>query len=218
MMNDDEFATYDAAYVLGALSPADRRAFEEHLAECPSCAESVAELAGMPGLLAKVPISEISDLPDEPMPATLLPRLVTKSTQARRRSRWIAGGVALAAAACMAVVLVITLLPGGSTKPAQTAMTPLGAEPIHATAAIQNVAWGSKISVHCGYDPVTYGGGGDYSLTVTAKDGKRQQVGTWWASPGKDAVFDGTTALHPADIASIDIRDSGGHALLRLSP
>lgn len=30
-MSEDPFATFDAAYVLGALSPEDRQRFEEHL-------------------------------------------------------------------------------------------------------------------------------------------------------------------------------------------
>ena len=48
----DKFAQWDAAYVLGALSPAERREFEEHLASCPPCQAAVSELAAMPGLLA----------------------------------------------------------------------------------------------------------------------------------------------------------------------
>ena len=51
----DRFSTWDAAYVLGSLSPAERREFEEHLAGCPACQAAVSELAGMPGLLAQVP-------------------------------------------------------------------------------------------------------------------------------------------------------------------
>jgi hypothetical protein len=50
----DKFAQWDAAYVLGALSPADRREYEEHLASCPACQEAVSELAAIPGLLAQV--------------------------------------------------------------------------------------------------------------------------------------------------------------------
>ena len=50
----DSFSLWDAAYVLGALSPAERREFEEHLAGCARCQRSVAELAGLPGLLAQV--------------------------------------------------------------------------------------------------------------------------------------------------------------------
>ena len=50
----DKFAQWDAAYVLGALSPAERREFEEHLASCPPCQAAVSELAAVPGLLAQV--------------------------------------------------------------------------------------------------------------------------------------------------------------------
>ena len=42
----------DAAYVLGALSPADRQAYERHLRDCQECQDSVQRLAGLPGLLA----------------------------------------------------------------------------------------------------------------------------------------------------------------------
>ena len=45
------FTHDDAAYVLGALSPAERLEFERHLAGCDDCSRSVRSLAGMPGLL-----------------------------------------------------------------------------------------------------------------------------------------------------------------------
>ena len=74
----DEFATWDAAYVLGALAPADRRRFEHHLDDCAHCRESVAELAGVPGMLALVPrdtaLAMLDDEPEtDPAPADLLP-------------------------------------------------------------------------------------------------------------------------------------------------
>ena len=40
--------------MLGALSPAERREFEEHLAGCTTCQAAVSELAGLPGLLGQV--------------------------------------------------------------------------------------------------------------------------------------------------------------------
>jgi anti-sigma factor RsiW len=49
-----EYALWDAAYVLGALSFSDRREFEAHLSACPSCREAVSELSGMPALLAQL--------------------------------------------------------------------------------------------------------------------------------------------------------------------
>jgi anti-sigma factor RsiW len=41
-------------YVLGALSPVEREAFERHLAECAVCREEVADLAVLPGLLGRL--------------------------------------------------------------------------------------------------------------------------------------------------------------------
>ena len=44
----DEYAMWDAAYVLGSLSATDRREFEAQLADCPLCRSAVGELGGMP--------------------------------------------------------------------------------------------------------------------------------------------------------------------------
>ena len=41
-------------YVLGALPPAQRLAFEAHMAQCDECRSEVNELAVLPGLLARV--------------------------------------------------------------------------------------------------------------------------------------------------------------------
>jgi hypothetical protein len=46
----------DGAYVLGALPAEDRLRYEQHLQVCPVCAAAVAELAGIPGLLARLPV------------------------------------------------------------------------------------------------------------------------------------------------------------------
>ncbi|AGW41602.1 oligopeptidase B [Leifsonia xyli subsp. cynodontis DSM 46306] len=68
-MTDDDIAAWDAAYVLGALAPAERRAFEEHLSRCLPCAAAVAELAGMPGLLARLPREQAFELVGTTHPA-----------------------------------------------------------------------------------------------------------------------------------------------------
>lgn len=49
-----EFAHDDGAYLLGALAPAERAAYERHLAGCASCREAVAEIAVLPGLLGRL--------------------------------------------------------------------------------------------------------------------------------------------------------------------
>ena len=44
----------DAAYVLGALSPNERAAYESHLASCSFCREAVADLALVPDMLDRL--------------------------------------------------------------------------------------------------------------------------------------------------------------------
>ena len=48
----------DGAYVLGALSPAERAQYERHLATCSFCREAVAEIAVLPGLLGRLDPSD----------------------------------------------------------------------------------------------------------------------------------------------------------------
>ncbi len=67
----DCFVTWDAAYVLGALAPVEQRAYEEHLAGCPSCHAGVRELAALPGLLTLVPPEEVALLTTLPGPEML---------------------------------------------------------------------------------------------------------------------------------------------------
>ncbi|MGY2747744.1 zf-HC2 domain-containing protein [Arthrobacter sp. UYCu723] len=47
----DGYREWTGAYVLGALSPSERREFERHLGDCAGCAASVAEFSGLPALL-----------------------------------------------------------------------------------------------------------------------------------------------------------------------
>ncbi|TAJ49519.1 MAG: hypothetical protein EPO52_04415 [Herbiconiux sp.] len=62
MTDPHEFTDWDAAYVLGMLSPDERRRFERHLTGCPACSQAVAELAGMPGILAGLSTSDATAL------------------------------------------------------------------------------------------------------------------------------------------------------------
>ncbi|WP_030143171.1 anti-sigma factor family protein [Mycetocola saprophilus] len=63
------FDEWDAAYVLGALGPADRRAYEEHLAECERCRLHMSELASLPGLLSRITPPNERDIPEAERPA-----------------------------------------------------------------------------------------------------------------------------------------------------
>jgi len=72
-----EYAMWDAAYVLDALSDTDRREFEMHLAGCNSCRQAVAELEAITPMLSLLD-DEGAVVPPCP---DLLPSLLTKADQ-----------------------------------------------------------------------------------------------------------------------------------------
>ena len=82
----------DAAYVLGALPPPERLAFERHLADCPECDARGAPSRRLPGLLGRLTLDDVESAPaPEPVPVTLLPRLVDEVRRVQRRRRWTVG-------------------------------------------------------------------------------------------------------------------------------
>lgn len=222
MSGTDAFAHDDAAYVLGALGPTERRAFEEHLAGCDACARSVRDLAGMPGLLARLDESafaETDDLP--PVPETLLPQLLRTVRRQRRRARLLAvAGIAAAAA----LAVVVGLLVRGGSDPAppearQEPMTQVDQNRLEASVTLQKVAWGTKIHLSCTYDEWGEGSPPSYALVVHPRDGASQQVATWRAVPGRTTELEAATDVDRAKIAAVDVVVIGsGRKVLTLGP
>jgi anti-sigma factor RsiW len=228
-VSTDEFSTHDAAYVLGALSPPERTAFEAHLRTCPSCAGGVTQLAGLPGLLAKVPVEEVIDPVPVPLPQTLLPRLLREVAARRRRRRWVTG---LSAAAAAVVIATGAGVVGSSLAPDQRPATPPAAaatapgrdlvavvpSPVTASVAMVPMTWGTRLDLRCGY--YAYGGGSasrEYTLVVHDRTGRSQQVAAWQALPDKELSLTAASSWHPRDIADVEVQAPGGRALLRLA-
>ncbi|MBB5632374.1 RNA polymerase sigma-70 factor (ECF subfamily) [Cryobacterium mesophilum] len=215
----DTYRDWDAAYLLGALPAAERREFEDHLSGCAACRSSVAELAGIPGLLARVPLSELE--PIEEAPQDLLPRLVGAARRHRVRVRALTGGIVLAAAA--AAVAVTLILPQLTSNPAEPAaeLTLSQVVPSTLSAEVQLVghAWGTSIDMTCSYGGGYGQGAATYALYVTDTSGKETQLATWTAEPGRTVEPSGTTSLALKDIRSVDVRAmADGTILLAGSP
>ncbi|MDT0342021.1 anti-sigma factor [Streptomyces litchfieldiae] len=210
-MSGDPFRTFDGAYVLGALSPQDRAAFEEHMRGCDDCSRAVRELAGLPGLLAQT-----ESTAGPPPPADLLPELLARVRRERRRRRVLvavsAGTVALAA--CLALMFTF-VNGGGEDGPAGSPMTPVGAYPVSATVSLVEDDGGTRVDMHCAYDG---GRGGDYLLVAVGPDGNVEELARWYALPKDEASLSVGTPLRRADIASLEVRTPGGLTVLRLTP
>jgi hypothetical protein len=232
----DPFIDWDAAYVMGALDPTDRRAFETHLSACPRCTAAVAELAGMPGLLAQVPVEQMlaPRVTPEPPPDTLLPRMAAEVRRQRRQRRVLNAVAGLTAAAVL--VIGVLLATGGSGSPAPTGppsssvggteltMSALVKSPVKATLLLSSVSWGTKVSLSCsysGWDPPPSGGARrwTYSLVVVPRDGSAvQQVAAWKALADKTITLAGSTDLKPSQIADIQLLNSQGVVILHAAP
>jgi hypothetical protein len=229
-MSTDEFALYDAAYVLGALAPAERREFETHLKGCAACAGSVGQLAGLPGLMSRVSVEQLT-AEAEPLPATLLPSLA-RAVRRQRGRRRLAVGAAAAAAACLIAVGAIAITrPDSPARPpvassastssgtANLALTAVVPSPITARARLVDMAWGTRIDLTCDYRTNGFypASGTPYALVIIDRKGVAQQVATWKALPNRELTVMGASSRARRDIAAVEIRTLQGQTILRLS-
>jgi hypothetical protein len=218
-MNPDHarFAEWDAAYVLGSLSPAERREYEEHLETCEQCRRSVAELTPMPGLLARLTPERASALLEEPADVAPGPRAeLLEAVRREARARRIRGmRLRLAmAAAVVVVVLAAVLVPLAFLRPADDVQAivfeTVADVPVSASATLTPVEWGTRIELDCRYTDVGASGasvdGSYYALFVVDRDGTRSEVSSWRLDPGTTAQVAAGTALGVGDIASLEIR------------
>jgi hypothetical protein len=242
----DKFAQWDAAYVLGALSPAERREFEEHLAGCQPCQAAVSELAGIPGLLAQVspadaamlslatdnqvesgeastPDDTEADLVESGPPASLLPKMLEVARSRRRRMIAAVAGIAAAVLLVIGGVVAATgLLPLRPESPQRVAFSPVVPSAITAVADVIPGTDGTQINVECVYaevnDPRPGGGHENYSIYVVDRAGNASDIKDWPATPNKQMRPSGKTPLPVSQIADLEIRQSDTDEVLLRAP
>lgn len=228
------FAVDDGAYVLGALSPAERAEFERHLASCPICREAVANLAVLPGLLGRIDAATAAGAvrPDQAHAATIPPGLLDRllaaaalerdaqrRAQRARRLRYIL-------AACVAAIVLaaggglgVHVLENRGTTVAQTPMAPAaGAVPVTAQIGVTPVYGGSKITMTCRYSSDREG---RWVLRLVVFDHSAtagEQVGTWTAGAGDEISMTATTHLAPNEIDHIELQKADRTPLLTWFP
>lgn len=222
-MNDHgRYEQWDAAYLLGALSPAERREYEGHLAGCERCAATVADLAAMPALLGELPADDAMTLATEPtvaaaasvaQPSTdLLPRLLARRAR-RRNRRWMLGALAAGTVLAIAVVLPAALgggRAGGPAEPSTTiALQQAAAVPLTARVELTTVPWGTRVAVTCTYEN-TAGPAYThrYALYVVPRSGEAVPVSTWNAAPGQTVRTEGSMALSVDAVERVELRDA----------
>lgn len=227
---------WDGAYVLGALSPDDRRTYEAHLAECSVCARSVRELAGLGGILGRLDQEEavaLRDLPDDaalrgeahaPDRAAGVARRVRRR---RLRVRLLAAGalvVVLLAGSAAGWSIVRAAQPASSQVVAESrTLRPVGGSHLSADLRVTPVGWGTRLDWSCDYTAAAGQHDGEeyaptsYSLVVTTDTGTTSTVATWTSDAGEAKGLVAATAIPVDTISAIDIRVTGSKRPLAIT-
>lgn len=213
-------------YVLGALDPAERDAFEAHLACCATCTREIGAVAGLPGLLSR---TEVPDHGIDPAPPPDL--LAGTVHRVRRRRR-----VALLAAASAVVLALAT----GAGVAAWSTSGTSGAPDTVATAQAREVVlpavagsessglagltarpWGTQVALSCLYRGAPHPPAAPdaprttYVLVVRGSDGRFEQIASWSPPPGQDVEVAASTDL-PADrVSGLEVRTTSGAVVMR---
>jgi anti-sigma factor RsiW len=179
----EEPCTFLAPYLLGELLPAQRDAYENHLASCESCQRALEPTSSLLASLAALGAANAT----APAP----PR--------RRRIGPLAGALAgLVAGLASGIALGSGIARAAQTPSGSPALTiPLSGSGLHGSLAVYRRPWGAQIAIHATGLPTS----GTIELTVASVSGQR--VHTAWRGVPRGAVQVMTAApFAPSQIAS----------------
>ncbi len=203
-----QWAPEVAAYVLGALEPADRRRVEAHLARCESCREALATLASLPGLMSRLSLPEAAGGP----PAAneeMLTRLMRAAATERRTARtrwWVAAA---------AVLLVLGGAVGGvagyraATAPRWDTVAATHGQ-VQMTVHLHPTSTGTDLRLQLSGVPA----GTRCQLVALSDDAEREVAGWWTASYQGTASISGTTSISYGHLARLTVETASGTVLV----
>ena len=231
LLDGDRYATWDAAYVLGSLTSNERREYEAHLKTCERCRSAVAEISGVPALLAMLDLESVRALDEEsgetpPLRPEVLDSVLDKVRWRRRRSRLLTSAAVGVAAALVAVGVVIAIRPEivglEQSTPQETVqamdMTKVSETPINASITLTGFGWGTRIDMACSYGDWGQSGNTppqNLGMVVVGRDGSHTEVATWLGLSGATALPSATTPMQKDEIAAVQLVSSeNGKVLL----
>jgi anti-sigma factor RsiW len=229
----DEYTMWDAAYVLGSLSSAERREFEAHMADCPLCRSGVGELIGVPALLSQLDRDELAAIDEADrsgvetlLPDELLPSLLAKVSWRRRRSRIVTWTAGAAAAAVLAIGVLVGAQGHYPTSVPTSPQASVSVQPmaqvatnrLASTVSLSSQRWGTFISMDCVCLAPLNAHHDTLAMVVVGRDGSHTRLATWVANPGHTATPAGSISTPVAQIAGVQVVSAAdGEVLLERS-
>jgi hypothetical protein len=227
------------AYSMGLLEPADRQAFEDHLAGCAVCAAEMAQLSPLAGLLRGIDPADVTGEPppatmpsvaaDEPSPAAVTNLLRRRAARQRQRNR---RQISLAAAAGIVLIgggvgIGLTAAPAHNS-PAPAAVAVVGqlhsatdaATGAAGTVGLVSKPWGTQVTM----DLSNVSGPLECQLIAVAQNGEQRVVMGWlvpaagYGVPAHPAhlVLEGGTSIKASDLSRLEVTVVKGGTLLSI--
>ena len=186
-----------AAYALGTLDREDRERLEAHLPGCAECQEVLGSVAGLPRLLALVPLDAVQPggTAEEGAPPAARPseamyeRLLAAAVTRRRSRRRIALAVAAAVLVVGAGAGTVAVLEARSGPAVQVVAGSAGQ--VKATVWLRATSTGTNLRLQLTGVPAEE----HCRLVVVDRDGHREVASTWVASYAGAATIESSTAV-----------------------
>jgi anti-sigma factor RsiW len=206
-------------YVLGAIGPGDRAKVEQHLAVCPRCREELVGLAGLPGLLRRLPpdvaTQAWADDTSGSRPGPPLDRLIGRMSSIRLRRRLTAVAAALVIGLGAATGLGVLHARLASTAPVWIETHTADSPATGAWAAVRYAAqpWGAEVEVRVTGIPV----GTRCQLRVSNTQDQEIAAGGWTITAGSQHTWYPVSVPWPTgSLRGFDIT-AGGQTLVTVS-
>jgi anti-sigma factor RsiW len=207
------------AYVLGALTPAERDVIDAHLAECPACVTELDQLTSLPLFLDLVSGEEVALMgasagaPDD----RLVDRVVAAALaerRASRRKRWLVSVAAALVLIAGSSVAGVVLSPSGHAPVATAAVFDRTDPNTHAWAriAVQQKGWGASLQLTLAGVPA----GQHCRLVAVGRDGTTDVAASWEVTYKGTATLTGATSLQLSSTAAYDIVTVDGTRLVHV--
>jgi anti-sigma factor RsiW len=209
------------AYALGGLTAREKADIDEHLAECETCRDELAELREVADRLGEVPPEFFLDGPPEG--GDLLVRRAVTRVRTERQGAVTRRRLLTAAAAVVvgALVLGAGVVAGRETAPAApSASAPVvGTRTVSATDAGTGAAITAQVIPAAGWVRVSaevtgIPAGQRCRLVVVGAGGERQVAGSWLVSAkaaAEGSDLDGFALVAPAAVTAVVVENFDGH-------
>lgn len=191
------------AYLLGALEYSEWLVIDQHVRECEVCRPEIVRLAGLPGLLGRLPLDGVAP--------SASGRTVRGRSGPRRSWRLAAAAFGVALVGTITGLAVTSTATGSGTATAtwSTAYALSGTNPVsgvHGGVSLTAESWGTEIWAEVqGVPPGT-----QCQLVVNTSGGRTIVAGTWSSDSVNDFWVPASAPFAPSQIASLDVVTPAG--------